>query len=201
MKNIIVFIFTLLLTIPIFSLAQPVENNSNYWPTHRDDKAGFRISYPATWTVVQPKGANVRFSVNPADGPGNCNVVARQNSELAGKSQTQLNQEVESLPQDHASWAEYTGLPVSQVRLIESRISKIYDTPALVGTIEATLENLEGKYTRKQIVVLTFRPGFVWSLNCGASSFASNETNARFDVLKPSFNKILGSFVFSHEKP
>lgn len=196
MKNALLFIFTLAFIAPLSLLAQPTASNSNYWPTHRDDQAGFRISYPPTWIVVQPKGRNVRFSVNPPDGPGNCNVVARPNSEIVGMSQTQLNREIESSPQDQASWAEYVGLPVSQVRLVESRIGKIFDTPALVGVIETTLENLEGKYMRKQIVALTFRPGIVWSLNCGASSFKSNEARSRFDALKPSFNKILGSFVF-----
>lgn len=181
---------------PLSAFAEPTASNSNYWPVHRDDQTGFRISYPHTWIVVQPKGRNVRFSANPPDGPGNCNVVARPNSAIGGMSQQLLNREIESLPQDQASWAEYVGLPVSQVKLVESRLGKIFDTPALIGVIETTLENPEGIYTRKQIVALTFKPGIVWSLNCGASSFKSDEAKARFDALKASFNKILGSFTF-----
>ena len=183
------------------AIAQPTASNSNYWPVHRDDQAGFRVSYPPTWIVVQPKGRNVRFSVNPSDGPGNCNVVARPNSEIDDMSQALLNREIESLPQDQASWAEYVGLPVSQVRLIESRLGKIVDISALIGVIETAIENLEGKYTRKQVVVLTFRPGIVWSLNFGVSSFNSSEARTRFDALRPSFNKMLGSFSFLHKTP
>jgi hypothetical protein len=182
--------------ISLSALAQPTTSNSNYWVVHRDDQAGFRISYPPSWIVVQPKGRNVRFSVNPPDGPGNCNVVARQNAEISGMSQALLNSEIEALPQDQVSWAEYAGLPAPKIRLLESRVGKIFDTPALVGVIESTLENLEGEYTRKQIVALTFRPGVIWSLNCGATSFKQSEARARFYTLKPSFNKIFGSFAF-----
>ena len=196
MKKFIYLGLWLLFLFPMAVQAQPPANNSNYWPVYRDDQTGFRISYPPTWLVVQPKGRNVRFSVNPPDGPGNCNVVARPNSEISSTSQAILNKEVESLPQDPQSWAEYAGFPQQQIKVIESRIAKIADIPALTGTIEAKLENLEGKFTRKQVVALTFTPGVVWSLNCGASSFNENEAKSRYDALMPSFKKILGSFTF-----
>ena len=196
MKLFYLPVLFLLLVAPLSVWAQSKEDNSNLWPVYRDNQTGFRISYPPAWVVVQPKGRNVKFSVNPHDGPGNCNVVARANSEISNISQTILNQEVEALPQDQDSWAEYLGLPRSQVRVIESRIARIINIPALIGIIETKLETLEGKYLRKQIVVLTFTPGTVWSLNCGASSFNAEEARFRFDVLKPSFNKILGSFMF-----
>ena len=189
-------IFLLLFIAPISVLAQPKEKNSNFWPVYRDDQAGFRISYPPSWVVVQPKGRNVKFSVNPPDGPGNCNILVRNNSEIGGMSQEILSREVESLPQNQDSWAEYLGLPRSQIRVIESRIARIIDIPALIGVIETNLETLEGKYLRKQIVVLTFTPGTIWSLNCGASSFNAEEARSRFNALMPSLNKILGSFMF-----
>lgn len=189
-------IFLLLLISPMSIWAQPKEENSNLWPVYRNNQAGFRISYPPSWVVVQPKGRNIKFSVNPSDGPGNCNVLVRVNSEIRGMSQEELNREVELLPQDQDSWAEYLGLPRSQVRVIESRIARIINIPAIVGVIETNLETLEGKYLRKQIVVLTFTPGKIWSLNCGVSSFNADEARSRFNVLKSSFNKILGSFMF-----
>jgi hypothetical protein len=68
---------------PLMVAAQPTENNSNIWPVFRDDKSGFRISYPPSWVVVQPKGKNVKFSVIPSNGPGNCNIVARTNTEIS----------------------------------------------------------------------------------------------------------------------
>jgi len=188
--------FFLLLIFPMSIWAQPKEKNSNFWPVYRNNQAGFRISYPPSWVVVQPKGPNVKFSVNPPDGPGNCNVLVRVNPEINDMSQDELNRLIESLPQDQDSWAEYIGLPSSQVRVIESQIAKIIDIPALIGVIETNLETLEGKYLRKQIVVLAFTPGTIWTLNCGASSFNADETRSRFNILKPSFNKILGSFMF-----
>ena len=184
---------------PVFVYSQPTENNSNFWPVFRDDKTGFRINYPPSWIVMAPKGKNVKFSVNPPDGPGNCNVVARLNTEISNENQNTLNQLIASLPQDRTSWSEYAGLPVSQVRVISTNIVKIADIPTLLGVIEIDLENLEGKYMRKQKMALTFTPGVVWSLNCGATSYNRNEVRARYDALESRFNKILGSFVFTFQ--
>lgn len=178
------------------ALAQAPTDNSNLWPVYRDGQSGFRISYPPAWIIVPTKGRNVRFSVNPPTGPGNCNVVARPNAELSGMTQPALNREIESLPTDQTSWAEYIGLPPSQVRIIETRRARIHDVPALLGVVETTLENLEGKFTRKQIVALTFTPGLSWSLNCGASTFKADDARSRFAELQPTFNKVFGSFGF-----
>lgn len=178
------------------ALGQATTDNSNLWPVHRDTQAMFRISYPADWVIVPPKGRNVRFSVNPPDGAGNCNVVLRKNPELRTMTQEEINKEIVQLPQDAACWAEYAGLPASNVRVIESRISKIGNIPALLGVLETKLENLEGKFTRYQIVAVTFRPGEIWILNCGASSFRADEARDRFNVLKRRFDKMLGSFMF-----
>jgi hypothetical protein len=178
------------------ALAQAPTDNSNLWPVYRDGQTSFRISYPPGWVIVPAKGRNVRFSVNPSNGPGNCNVVARPNAELSGTTQPVLNREIESLPIDQASWAEYIGLPPSQVRVIETRRARIHDVPAVLGVLETTLENLEGKFTRKQIVVLTFTPGLIWSLNCGVSTFKADDARSRFAELQPTFNKVFGSFAF-----
>lgn len=176
--------------------AQMVAGNSNLWPVHRDDQAGFRISYPPEWVIVPTKGRNVRFSVNPAAGSGNCNVVARSNVELKAMTQPELNREIESLTTDQVSWAQYIGLPPSQVRVVETRRARIQDLPAIFGVVETTLENLEGKFTRKQIVALTLTPGLIWSLNCGASTFKAEDARSRFAELQPTFNKVFGSFAF-----
>ncbi|MDD3603647.1 MAG: hypothetical protein PHD86_00475 [Kiritimatiellae bacterium] len=178
------------------AFSQTNEDNSNLWPVHRDTQAMFRISYPADWVVVPPKGRNVRFSVNPPDGAGNCNVVVRYNPELTNMTQEDLNKEIAQLPQDTVSWAGYAGLPPSDVCVLESRIAKIGTNSALLGVLEVKLENLEGKYKRYQIVAITFRAGEIWTLNCGVSSFSDDEAKQRFDILRYRFEKVLGSFMF-----
>lgn len=178
------------------AFAQQLGDNSNLWPVHRNTELGFRISYPPDWLLVPTRGVNVRFSANPPFGPGNCNVVARASAELRAISQADLDREVEALPDDQSSWAGYVGLPVSQVVLIESRRARIIQIPALVGTIETSLENLEGKFVRKAVVALTLRPGMIWTLNCGATSFKAEEARSRFAALQSTFSKIFGSFAF-----
>ena len=198
MMKINCFMILVMFTAPLPLSAQvPVgTNNSNYWPVHRDIQSGFRISYPTSWIVAQPKGVNVKFSVNPPDGPGNCNVVAKQKPEINNINQPTLNQEIESLPQTQVDWAGYIGLQKSQVNLVQSRVAKIVDVPALMGVVETSIDNMEGKYLRKQLVALTFKPGILWTLNCGVSSFNFDEARERFDKLEPVFNKIFGSFTF-----
>lgn len=178
------------------AFGQASTDNSNLWPVYRDTQAMFRISYPADWVVVPPKGRNVRFSVNPPDGAGNCNVVVRYIAELQKLTQEELNKEIAQLPQDAAGWAEYAGLPTSDVRVIGSRMAKIGTIPAQLCVLETKLENLEGKYTRYQIVAVTFRPGEIWILNCGASAFSAEEAKQRFEALRRRFDKVLGSFTF-----
>ncbi len=195
MKPFHLSILCLILVAPL-ARAQASADNSNLWPVHRDATMGFHVSYPPGWVIVPTKGRNVRFSVNPPAGPGNCNVVARPNPELIGMSQAALNREIESLPNEQANWAEYIGLPLSQIRVIESRRARIHEVQALLGVVETTQENLEGKFTRKQIVALTFTPGLIWSLNCGVSTFKSDEARSRFAEMQPTFNKVFGSFGF-----
>jgi hypothetical protein len=178
------------------TVAQAPQDNSNLWPVHRDTEAGFRISYPPEWIVVQPRGPNVRFSVNPPGGPGNCNVVARPDAALSRMNQSQLNREIESLPDDRDSWAGYVGVLGSQVVLVESRRARILDVPALVGVIETTLETLEGKFMRRAMVALTLKPGVIWTLNCGATSFNPDQARSRFAELQATFSKVFGSFAF-----
>ena len=87
-------------------------------------------------------------------------------------------------------------LPPSNVRVIESRMTEIGTIPALLGVLETKLENLEGKYTRYQVVAVTFRPGEIWILNCGASAFSAAEAKQCFEALRRRFDKVLGSFTF-----
>jgi len=78
------------------TLAQSPADNSNFWPVYRDDQTGFRVSYPPGRVIAPAKGRNVRLSVNPPTGAGNCNVVARANAEIGGMSQPALSREIES---------------------------------------------------------------------------------------------------------
>lgn len=123
------------------------------------------------WENRASMRANTRFSVIPPDGAGNCNVVARPSADLATLTQAQLNREVDALPMDRESWAGYAGLPLAQTALEAHRRSRIVEVPAIVGTLETSFENLEGKVSRKQFVAVTLTPGYVWTLNCGVSTF------------------------------
>lgn len=177
------------------ALTQVAPDNSNYWPVHQNQEFGFRISYPASWLVVPPKGPNVRFSVNPPDGPGNCNVVARPTPQIAKLTQQALNEEIEAMPVDANSWAGYAGLSPAAVTLVETRRARLLNTPALLATLETALDNLEGKYLRKQMIAITLTPGLLWSLNCGASTFSAASSRTRFAELEATFSKVFGSFA------
>jgi hypothetical protein len=172
------------------------QDNTNLWPVHRDVQMGFLISYPPGWSVRPGRGPNVRFSVYPPDGPGNCNVVARPNAETEQFSQEALNREVEVMPNDKAAWAEFMGVPRSQIHEIETSRGRILTVPAVLGTFEATFENLQGQFRRKGMIAFTLTPGMAWSLNCGVNDFSSEVARARFATLEPMFVKMFGTFRF-----
>jgi hypothetical protein len=190
LKAIAVIVFAY----PGTSSAQSI--NPNLWQTSTNKEFGFRISYPNDWKVIPPKGPNVRISVSPASGPGNCNVVARPNTELKAMSQQQLNKELEVMPIDDASWSDYLGVPASQVSIIERRRAKINTVPAIVGSFEVNIENLEGRYFGKKTSAITFTPGLVWTITCGVSTYNVQEGRQRYNELQPYILKIMGSFTF-----
>jgi|LakMenEpi03Aug12_release.lakeMendotaPanAssembly.Ray.scaffolds.fasta_scaffold316721_3 hypothetical protein len=179
--------------------------NSNFWPVFRDDKFGFRISYPKNWSFPTIKGKNVKFSISPKNGAGNCNVVAKQKIEAESLTQTQLNQSINEIKNNDLDWSRFMGIPVSNINLIESHKAKILNISnteilnisALFATTEVTLDDLNGTYFRKQITAVTITPGYAWTINCGASTYNIDETRKKFNELRPIFNNIFTSFTIT----
>lgn len=179
-----------------FATESPNPTNSNLWPVHRDNELGYRISYPPDWQFSPTKGPNVRFSVVPPSPPGNCNLVVAAKPELATLDQASLNAEVQSLGLAAPDWASYVGMPSANVRLLQSRRTSVSGVAGIVGILETDIENLQGKFMRKQTVALMLHRGSIWTLNCGASDFNPASVRARYDQLSPVLSKIIGSFVF-----
>jgi hypothetical protein len=179
------------------SITARAENiNPNLWQTVLNKKFGFRISYPNDWKITPTKGANVRISVSPANGSGNCNVVAKQMPEIQNMSQQQLNKEIETMAIDDASWSEYLAIPATQFSVIERRRAKIFNIPAIYGVLEINFETLEGSYFGKKSVAMTFTPGMLWTITCGVSTYKPLEGRLRYNELQPYLTKIMGAFQF-----
>lgn len=188
----------LVLVSPRTSFSQSLDQgNSNLWPTFTDQQVGFRISYPSPWVMSPRRTQNAKFSASPLSGPGNCNVVAKPSKETASMSQAELNVEIRTLGIDAASWAGYIGAVGTNVRVVSARRAAINSVPALVGVVDVDLENLQGKYVRRQIIAMTFTPGMIWSVNCGVSVADKPAAERAFVQLSPVFEKVLGSFAFT----
>lgn len=191
---VLLLITSFILICPLTSYAQNI--NPNLWKTSVNKEFGFRISYPNNWKMVPTKGPNVRLSVSPVTGAGNCNVVARPLADLAGMSQQQLNNEIESMALDDSSWAEYLNLSLSQFSMIESRRAKIVNVSSIYGSLEISIETLEGSYFGKKNVAMAFTPGMLWTITCGVSTYTPDEGRKRYDELQPYLIKIMGSFIY-----
>ena len=187
-------IAVIVLAYPLAGFTQNI--NPNLWQTNINKEFGFRISYPNDWKVTPPKGPNIRISISPARGPGNCNVVARPVADLKAMSQQQLNKELETMAIDDASWSEYLDMPQSQFSMTERRRAKIGNIPAIFGSFEANIETLEGRYFGKKAVAMTFTPGLLWTITCGVSTYKPQEGRQRYNELQPYLMKIMGSFTF-----
>lgn len=180
------------------AVGQTVSGNSNLWPTYIDKQLGFRISYPNDWVLPPKRSANARFSANPPTGPGNCNVVAKPVNETLSMTQTELNAEVQALGIDAASWKSYVGSVGSNVRVISARHAAVNGIPAVIGVLDIDLENLQGKYVRRQMVAMTLTPGYIWTLNCGVSAARIPDVERSYTLLSQTFSKVFGSFGFSN---
>ncbi|MBX3628077.1 MAG: hypothetical protein KF892_23915 [Rhizobacter sp.] len=112
-------------------------------------------------------------------------------------TQAELNAEIRALGTDSASWAGYIGAVATNIRVLSTRRAAINSIPALVGVIDADMENLQGKYVRRQIIAMTLTPGQIWSINCGVSVADENSAKQAFAQLSPVFEKVLGSFAFT----
>lgn len=123
-------------------------------------------------------------------------MVARQNAEIKAMSQHQLNKELEVMAIDDVSWSEYIGMPQSQFSMTERRRAKLGNIPVIIGSFEATFENLEGRYFGKKTVAMTFTPGLMWSITCGVSTYKAQEGRQRYHEIQPYLLKIMGSFAF-----
>jgi|GEM_PF-6201726 len=193
-------LIALLLTVPILTGGAQASDNSNLWPVHRDTVAGFRISYPPDWRLAPIKGSNVRFSVVPPQAPGNCNVLVNAKQELGSMDQSSLNEAIKGLGNSATDWANYMGIEPARIRVISSRRVSFGPIIAINGVLETDLENLQGRFTRKQTIVLFLHRGALWSLNCGASDGSPAIARSRYDKLYKTFGKIIGSFSLTADE-
>lgn len=197
MKANILFtsIAVLILATPHISNAENI--NSNLWPVHRNEKFGFRVSYPPDWIFPTIKGGAVKFSVSPATGSGNCNILASPSVALSNLTHSQLNEEIEATPLDKKTFSYFLGLPENNIRIVQVGRERIVNTSAILATIETRLDSLEGKYYRKQYLMITAAQGLMLSMNCGSSNFTYEESVTKFANLSPIFMKVFGSFYLT----
>lgn len=87
-------------------------------------------------------------------------------------------------------------MPHANIRLAHSRRTSVNGVAAIVAILETDIQNLQGKFMRKQTVSVMLHRGSIWTLNCGASDFNPGTVRARYDQLSPVLSKIIGSFGF-----
>jgi len=185
-----------LLAFFLFPLQPAQALNSNKWPVYLSQELGFRISYPPSWGIIPSKGPNVRISVSPTDGPGNCNVVMQTISEINDYTQHQLNTMIDEMPLNIDTWKNLLNMPSSQFNILKQNRVKANQVSAIYGVIEIQIDSLTGKYFRKQNVVFMLTPGKRWSVTCGVSTYKAKDGRLRYKQLEPYLHKTMESFLF-----
>ena len=162
---------------------------------YRNEQWSFRMSYPSSWTSVPTKGTNVRFATKSSGEGGNCNVTVIVDRETSAVEQSILNDDVRQWALDKNAWPRLFGTEPQRLVVLSSRVGSIYGVTALIATAETHLENLAGKFLRKQDVAVLLTPGRMWVLNCGVSSADHTQARARYTELRTEFNLIFASFA------
>ena len=171
----------------------------NQWNTFRNNSLKFRFLYPPDWIKGTPRGTNVKASFFAPEGfpRANCNIVVRAFPEIAAMTQKQLNEEISgggalSAP----DWKEMLGGKWPDMKLIDTKIVKVDNRPAYLGIVEFCHETLDRKTFVKDMVLMTFTPGYLWWFTCTAKGATVEESRISFDRWQLTFQRIMGSLVF-----
>jgi len=171
----------------------------NKWRTFRDNNLKFRFLYPPDWITGKPRGANVKASFfAPIGFPrANCNIVVRSVPETTGLTQKQLNGEISrGGPIPTADLKKMFEHKWPEVNPINSRIVKVDNQPAYLSVVELCHETLDRKTFAKNMVLMTFTPGYVWVFTCVAKGATIEKSRISFKYWQSTFQRIMGSLVF-----
>ena len=168
------------------------------WKTQTNSEFGFRMSYPADWAIFDTKVPDVRFWVSAPGAHARCTVRVVHDAELTKVSSAKVNSVLQQLPMEKGDWAEYSGINASHFTLLASRRTVVSNVPALGATLETDIQNIAGKYLRKQLIAFTMTspPGLVWLIGCDSMHQNPAEARAIFGQMEPTFRRAMDSFRF-----
>lgn len=196
-KNIAKFI---LISISIAFLGTSTARAQSDWLTFRNSQYKFRFTYPSDWHISTPRGPNVRGSVtSPNTKPhANCNIVVGYVPELSRYTQAELDRDVNTAKWSKPDWEEMLSENFPDVHVFETRKIKVGNRPAQSAVAMYSYETIKAKLYGKSMFFYRMTPSLTWHFTCLAVGGTYNGAEQNFEYWKPTFLRIVSSFVFEN---
>ena len=190
----------ILISILIGSIGISIAGAQSDWVTFRNTQYKFRFIYPPDWHIATPRGPNVHGSVTSPNTkpPANCNIVVRYVPELSRYTQAELDREFNTARWAKRDWEEMLSEKFPNVQIFDMGKIKVDNRPAQSAVATYTYETIKAKLYGKSIFFYRITPGLTWHFTCLAVGGTYNGAEQNFEYWKPTFLRIVSSFVFEN---
>ena len=194
-------VICILLVSFVVALSMLAEPANAQGVTFRNTEFKFRFVYPSDWTQQTPRGPNVRALIRgPTGRISNCNIVVRRAPELAKLSRKELLADSLLSPNWSADdWREMFSDVFSNLKIIESRLTKASNYPVQFAIVEGEQETVAAKIHMVMAQFMTITPGVFWNFGCSAGGTTLEQARQTFQQMRPQLLGILSSFVFEDQ--
>lgn len=170
------------------------------WVTFRNTQYKFRFTYPSDWHISTPRGPNVRGSVTSPNTkpPANCNIVVGYVPQLSRYTQAQLDRETNAARWSKRDWEEMLSEKFPDMHIFETGKIKVDNRPAQSAVAMYSYETIKAKLYGKSMFFYRVTPGLTWHFTCLAIGGTFSEAEQNFEYWKPTFLRIVSSFVFEN---
>jgi hypothetical protein len=125
-------------------------------------------------------------------------MVVRYIPEFSRYTQAELDREVNAVGWSMQDWKEMISEKFPDVRIFETRKIKVDNQPAQLAVAMNSYETIRAKLYGKNMFFYRITPGLAWHFTAGASGGTPREAEQNFEYWKPTFLRIISSFVFEN---
>lgn len=164
--------------------------------SYNNKEFGFRLRYPASWSINPDTGANVRLKVvSPVNMPAAyCSVVVKQYPNAISAKQSEIDAvfQEQPVPQEIK---ETLSKGTHGVEVVKASSGTLGSRPAHVAWVRYQEETALGPAAVYGRVAMTATPGLTWTLACSSQGIDPGDAERTFTLWNNEINGIFTSFT------
>ena len=163
---------------------------------HTSKELGFRLRYPASWSISPETGANLRLKiVSPINMPAAyCSVVVKKYP----NAKTAKQGEIDAVFQEQPSPEEIRDIlskGTIGVEVVKASSGTLGSRPAHVAWVRYQEETALGPAAVYGRVAMTATPGLTWTLACSSQGIDPGDAERNYTLWNNEINGIFSSFT------